>query len=489
MFRLDEAFEASWEKVLQESTRNQLDTILEDLDAEREAAERSFDIVNEYLTICAECAMLTEKTGAEVGSPDDSGNKKETDKTEKSGSRENDTISKLSNLLKDLNINISPREDKSKSYQPVPGISLTQDFHSFKFPQNIIFLIGRIIDWVKRVVIYFVRVFENTIKSLLGVETTDLSDAEKDIKLKLTKTKELEKVVGMEALPNGSSKVKFATAYTANPNDVKKFVFLGESMINEDTAQLERNPADRQIVISVDMSKDLLTLEQLLDHFLNLFDNAVGSNGEHLFDTTDLEMMLTLFKDTLNDIRDYRIGSHEVNGTAVEFNPVDSRRVKDNLVRTNLNANALKEAYRNTNAAINRVSTLLAQKQMILATNMGAQFAFYSSATYARMSRIVEIVKPRIKMASKLYNNLGKMRNAYERVISELQNYSKKLGAVGNMVYTTAYQRKVTNMYESARYMSQTVTVRMEALAEYIRTLDDIKEMIISLNSVNRKSK
>jgi hypothetical protein len=29
----------------------------------------------------------------------------------------------------------------------------------------------------------------------------------------------------------------------------------------------------------------------------------------------------------------------------------------------------------------------------------------------------------------------------------------------------------------------------MEALAEYIRTLDDIKEMIISLNSVNRKSK
>ena len=485
MFRLDEAFEASWEKVLQESTRNQLDTILEDLDAEREAAERSFDIINEYLTICAECAMLTEKTGAEVGSPDDSGNKKETDKS--SSHEYDDIINKLSNLLK--NNNTSPKEDKSKSYQPVPGMSLTQDFHSFKFPQNIIFLIGRIIDWVKRVVIYFVRVFENTIKSLLGVETTDLSDAEKDIKLKLTKTKELEKVVGMEALPNGSSKVKFATAYTANPNDVKKFVFLGESMINEDTAQLERNPADRQIVISVDMSKDLLTLEQLLDHFLNLFDNAVGSNGEHLFDTTDLEMMLTLFKDTLYAIRDYRIGSHEVNGTAVEFNPVDSRRVKDNLVRTNLNANALKEAYRNTKAAIKIVSTLLAQKQMILARNMGAQFAFYSSATYARMSRIIEIVKPRIKMASKLYNNLGKMRNAYERVISELQNYSKKLGAVGNMVYTTAYQRKVTNMYESARYMSQTVTVRMEALAEYIRTLDDIKEMIISLNSVNRKSK
>ena len=474
MFRLDEAFEASWEQVLQESTRKNLETIVEDLDAEREAAERSFDIVNEYLTICADCAIL-ESTGAGLGGSE--GGKAEP--------AESDILGKLASLLKNVD-GTAPNEDKTKAYSPVPGVSLTQDFHSFKFPQNIIFLIGRIIDWVKRVVIYFVRVFENTIKGLLGAQTTDLSDAEKDIKLRFTKTKELEKIVGLQALPNGASKVKFATAYAANPKDIQSYAILGESFINED-ATLEKNPADRQIVISVDMSKDLLTLEQLLQHFMDLFDNSLGSNGEHLFDTADLELMLKVFKDTLADIKDYRIGSYEVGGTAVEFNPVDATRVKDNLIRTKLNVDKLREAYGSTNNAVKRVSTLLSQKQMILATNIGAEFAFYSSSTYARMSRILEIIKPRIKAAVKMHAHLEKMRNAYERVVSELQNYSKKLGAISNMVYTTAYQRKVTNMYDSARYMTQIVTLRMTALAAYIRQLDDIQQMLISLNSINRR--
>ena len=483
MFRLDEAFEASWDKVLQESNRKNLETILEDLDAEREEAERSFDIVNEYLNICAECAALSESPGAPVGDED------KTTKTPSSTDRDDkyvDIIDKLSALLKKNN-NIAPNEDKSKEYQPVPGISLTQDFHSFKFPQNIIFLIGRIIDWVKRVVIYFVRIFENTIKSLLGVQTSDLTDAEKDIKLKLTKTKDLEKVVGLQALPTGGSKVKFATAYTVKPDEVQKFAFLGESMLHEDT--LEKKVEDRQIVISVDMSKDLISLEQLLQHFLDLFDNSIGSNGEQLFETSDLELMLKLFRDTLADIKDYRIGAQEVGGAVVEFNPIDSRRIKDNLIRTKLNVDRLREAYNNTDNAIRRVSTLLSQKQMILATNMGAEFAFYSSATYARMARIIDIIKPRIKAAVKLHSNLEKMRNAYERIVSELQGYSKKLGTISNMAYTTVYQKKVSNLYESARYMSQTVTLRMTALAAYIRQLDDIQQTLISLNRVNRKGK
>lgn len=477
MFRLDEAFEASWEQVLQESTRRNLETIVEDLEAERVEAERSFDIVNEYLTICADYANLEESEGAPVGGP------KENDPTKvKSGE---DILAQLSSLLK--NNYTDPNMDKSKAYNPVQGVSLTQDFHSFKFPQNIIFLIGRIIDWVKRVVIYFVRVFENTIKSLLGVQTTDLSDAEKDIKLKFTKTKELEKIVGLQALPNSETKIKFATAYSANPKELKQYAILGESFITEAVDDLEKKPEDRQIVISVDMSKDLLSLEQLLQHFLDLFDASVGSNGEHLFATDDLEVMLKVFKDTMADIKDYRVGSYEVGGTAVEFSAVDSRRVKDNLIRTNLNLEKLRAAYENTNAAIKRISTLLSQKQMILATNMGAEFAFYSSATYARMCRILDVIKPRVKAANKLYANLEKMRNAYERIVGELQNYSKKLGAVSNMVYTTAYQRKVTNMYESARYMTQTVTLRMTALAAYIRQLDDIQQMLISLNSINRR--
>ena len=478
MFVLDEMFNESWKLFLQEQATSDCMTIVEEIEQERLEAEKAFNIVGDYLKLCEECYIL-ESDGSPEGS--------------KSFSDSDRTIKALHDILKKVadssysspkdSTETHPRDDREAQYIPVAGLSLTQDFFSFKFPQNIIFLIGRIVDWIQRVIIHFIAKFKNIINIILGNDTKKLTDAEKDIKLRFTKTKELERVVALPKLTG--EKTKFATAYQANSGDIVNFRPLG---ITESTdVDLEKKMSDRQIIISVDISKDLISLEQLLQHFFDLFDNALGSNSEHLFGTDDLELMLKIFKDTIDDVKNYKTVSYEIGGNAVEATPIDARRMSDNLNRTHVNTQNLRNAYTQTAEAIKRVSTVLTQKQLLMATQMGAEFAFLSSASYARMSNILDIVKPRIKTADKLYKNLDKMRDMYGRIANDLSNYTRKIGAFSSMSYISTYQKKVTNLFDSARYVTQIISLRMNALAAYIANLRNVQEMIISINRINRK--
>ncbi len=476
MFILDEMFNESWNKFLQEKAEHDCDTLVEDLEQERIEAEKAFNIVEDYLKICADCYIL-ESEGAPVGSKTESEKDRGGDKTV------SDLISLLNKISSDKYTN--PKESDKTEYVPVAGLSLTQDFFSFKFPQNIMFLIGRIIDWIQRVVVHFIAKFKNVMNVIFGQKTKELTDTEKDIKLRWTKTKELEKVIALPKLTG--SDTKFATAYQVRNGDITTFHPLGitESAVEYD--ELEKKRSDRQIVISVDISKELISLEQLLQHFFDLFDNALGSNGEHLFETDDLEVMLKLFKDTLGDIKSYRTISYEIGGNAVEATPIDARRMSDNLQRTHVNTQALRNAYEQTAEGIKRISTILTQKQLLMATSMGAEFAFFSSATYARMINILDIIKPRLKMAEKLYKNLDKMRDIYGRISNELSSYSKKVGSLSSMSYVSAYQKKVSNLFNSSRYVTQIISLRMSALSTYIANMRNIQEMLISVNKINRK--
>ena len=476
MFVLDEMFNESWNRFLQEKAERDCDTLVEDLEQERLEAEKAFNIVEDYLKICADCYIL-ESEGAPTGSMTSNGGSGKTNDGDRVMAALNSLIDKIA-----ADKYSNPKESDKTEYVPVAGLSLTQDFFSFKFPQNIIFLIGRIVDWIQRVVIHFIAKFKNIMNVIFGQKTHELTDAEKDIKLRWTKTKELEKIIALPKLTG--SDTKFATAYKANSGDITMFKPLA---ITEAVDELEKDMSDRQIVISVDISKELISLEQLLQHFFDLFDNALGSNGEHLFETDDLEVMLKIFKDTLGDIKNYRTISYEIGGNAVEATPIDARRMSDNLNRTHINTQALRNAYEQTAEGIKRVSTVLTQKQLVMATNMGAEFAFLSSATYSRMINILDIVKPRIKMAEKLYKNLDKMRDIYGRIANDLSNYTKKIGSLSSMSYVSTYQKKVSNLFNSARYVTQIISLRMSALSTYIANLRNIQEMIISINRINRK--
>jgi hypothetical protein len=473
MFVLDEMFNESWKSFLQEQADSECATLVEDLEQERAEAEKAFNIVEDYLNLCKDYYLI-ESNGAPEGG-------------RSLGNSSNDSaIRAFQDMLKKISDSsyVNPKEANDTEYVPVAGLSLTQDFFSFKFPQNIMFLIGRIVDWIQRVVVHFIAKFKNIINVILGHETKKLTDAEKDIALRFTKTKELEKVIALPKLTG--EKTKFATAYQANSGDIVNFRPLG---ITEavDQPELEKKISDRQIIISVDISKDLISLEQLLQHFFDLFDNALGSNGEDLFGTDDLKLMLDIFKDTIDSVKNYRTISYEIGGNAVEATPIDARRMHDNLQRTHVNTQNLRNAYTQTSEAIKRVSTVLTQKQLLMATQMGAEFAFLSSATYARMKSILDIIKPRIKTADKLYKNLDKMRDTYGKIANDLSQFTKKIGAFSSMSYVSAYQKKVSNLFDSARYVTQIIGLRMNALAAYIVNLRNVQEMIISINRINRK--
>ena len=103
------------------------------------------------------------------------------------------------------------------------------------------------------------------------------------------------------------------------------------------------------------------------------------------------------------------------------------------------------------------------------------------------MIRITEAIRPRLKDSARLYKHLDKMQTAYGRVTDELYKYTKKLGAISSMVYTTPYQRKVTNMYNASRYVSQIIGMRMTCLAYYIKEMQNISDMITALNRINKK--
>ena len=463
MFNLNETFEKAWSLHLEEQAYRDCENLIESIDAERQAAEKSFAIVSDYLNICEMTAVL-ESQGAPVGS-------------------DRDIMASMGDLLKKVS-NASDHDvvtDKDKAYTPIAGISLTQDFFSFKFPQNIIFLIGRIVDWIKRVVINFIAKFKNIINIIFGYKVKELTDDEKDLELRFTKTKEFEKTVGVEALPK-NGKNKFISVWQAAPGDIKQFAGILSEADDSETAKLDKDTSKRQIVISVDISKELMSLEQLLSHYFVLFDNALGSNGEYLFGTDDLEIMLKMFKDAIDDVKNYRTDSYEIAGAAVEVSPIDDKLMKDNLQRTHVNTENLKQAYQTTVEAVKRVSTILTQKQLVLASNMGVQFAFYSSATYARMIRLLDIIKPRLKDATKMYKSLEKMETMYGKVAQELSSYSRKIGAVASVSYISVYQRKVANLFNSARYMTQIIGLRMTSLATYINSLREVQEIIISIN-------
>ena len=100
-------------------------------------------------------------------------------------------------------------------------------------------------------------------------------------------------------------------------SDVKKLDLLGESALNEfiyigrnqskseklsdkmdDVIKAVNHPSGepKGVVISLDVTKDVVSLKEYCRHFFDLFDNAFGSNNEFLFGTEDVEMLLRAFE-------------------------------------------------------------------------------------------------------------------------------------------------------------------------------------------------
>ena len=377
------------------------------------------------------------------------------------------------------------------------------------FPKNLIFFITQLITWIKRHILNFIDKFSNIIRSLLGLKAAEPKYSKEDLAFKMSKAKTLETKFGVvtdsnayKRLENYSdklndingydSKTKYTSAVapvkllTISPSDVK--LLSDDFKITEDQSLTE---ADNQPVkvISIDTSTDLYNLKLSLQHFFDLFDNAFGSNDEKLFDTDDVMIVLELIKDAANNLKkgSPSVPELEVNG-ALTSNNIDSKRIRDNLIRTKINIDNLKKAYVTTNQQINIIAKIIMNKNLIGVSQMGVQYAFLSSASYKELSELAGIVENRLDEAKQIEKKLVKVKGMFENLTKELEKKRSMLSSVKNFAVTSIAQRNLENLYDSSRYMTQVIQLRLNALTLYVSELDDTRAIIKNMTAITESN-
>lgn len=474
-FNLTEAFKQQYELFLQEEAEKEFSESFDILEKGQKQYLDSLNILESYMALF-EADEVVDKT---TPTAEDRKEKKSLDDTS------NKILDTLKMLVKDndaIKVNL---------YNPVSGYQEVTRISEMKFPQNIIFFITQLISWIKNLVLAFIDKFSSSIRLLLGIdkERRESRFSEDDLKLKLNSVK----TISTEYMYNpADQKDKKTVLYQIPANEFTQYTALnaGYEYVSEAVATDEVVEQQPKInVISVDTSKELLDLQQTLDHFISLYKNAYGSNDEWMFGTDDLELMMNIFKQTYKSIKTGEVPTYDVGGTLTEIDTIDKDRLRENLIRTNTNTENLKKAYLETSKKIENIGAIVGHKQLIAAKGMGVQFAFLSAATYEVMIKLTKAVKAYLIDAEKNNKKLERMRNQYAKISDELGKLRTAMQGISGVAYTSIYQRRIDNLFMASRYMTQTVTLRLTTLGLYIKELKDIRALITNLNSVNLVNK
>ena len=523
MLTLNEAWKKSYNEYLDE-TENSAGDIIEELLEATQEINKGFEYIAEYFNMLPIDEEIHSAEGADgpsdgrddthVGQPSETARRLRSGQDSNghsSNSRSSGSNSKpkpkyspediTSYLLKNLGDKIIQNTATQTAAQngdltnsmpeyEVQGISTVEKISDRKFPKNIIFFIQQLIEWIKRIVVYFIEKIKNVFRALVNRPTKELNpDA---LKLKLERSKKLEQIIGVT---NVSGKPQPIRVNAIKASDIDKYYALkglkedsdlSEGAIDDVLAKRESTIVKKQpVVISVDISKDLITLKELVQHFYDLYDNAFGSNNENLFKTDDLELILKLFKDTMYKIETGRADVYQVGSAAIDVEAINSGRVKDNLIRTNSNIVALKGAYMETSKMIQSVTNIISHKEFLMLSGYGIDRKWFSSATYKEIIEIANTIRPRLKDAAKNEKALTKMQKAYTNIANKLTDMQRAFMALSNVSYSSVYQRRIVDLCNSARYMTQIVTLRLTALTLYTKEIKDIRDVLIALSNVS----
>jgi hypothetical protein len=493
MFNLTESFKKEYETSLNEKIlKEDYATSLQEFEDAQKYAEEGFDVINEYFSYFGK--LNETPTGASSESAEDKKNQKSV----------TDTISQVFNF-------ISRGEDPRTTipdYEPAVGHVKMQSITDMRFPENIIFFFQQLISWIVNLVKKFISFFTNAVQRLFGLPQG--AKFEDEIRLELQKSKKIESIAmplsfkkdygTQRNMPKAVSMVQFA------PEDYEKI----RSLINEGVQLLELDPRDplkstldlpakktnpefnegRQVIaIDINISKEMEGIQQLLQYFLDLFDNSYGSNREHLFGTEDLEMLLEIFKTTIKDMLGGNVSTTAIAGKMTSLDLLSADKLKDNLIRTKVNTDNLKKVYVQIEQSISNMLAVLQHKQLVATENLGINFRFYSASTYVQMIKILDALKPRIKQAEQMEKELKKMRDIFDKIVVQLGKQRQILLGVGQISYSSLAQKKVEELFNSARYVSQTISLRLATLGLFIRQIKEIREAVYSANAINSRNK
>jgi hypothetical protein len=531
-FNLTESFRQQYKVYLEErQSKEDYSKALEEFESAQRNADAGFDVINEYFQYYSDKQLLKEQvlnedppTGGRPGASAPDGSEK--DKKEKKedklrkledrGSDINNKVAQTINTVFDMVRNISDETKDARAriddYEPVVGHVKVEKISEMKFPENVIFFFQQLISWVVNVIKKFISFFTTAIQRFFNIPQAKEYDA--DINLNLQRAKKIESL----AMPLSYSKEygtkgnmpKAVTLLGFEPSAYEKvrslFSLSEASKINEVEGDVDTNKFSRDasigggfkaepreskqvIAIDINISKEMEGIQQLLQHFLDLFDNAYGSNREKLFGTEDLEMLLELFRKTIAELTKGTVSTTAIAGKLTSMELLDSGKLKDNMVRTKVNTDNLKRVYIQIEQSISNMLAILSHKQLVALENLGSGYRFYSASTYIQMIKILDAIKPRIKQSEEMERDLKKMKEVFDKIVIQLGKQRQALVGYGEITYTSVYQRRINDLFEGARFVSQTISLRLATLGLFIRQIKDVRESIYTVNSMNERSK
>lgn len=502
MFNLNEEWKKAYDLYLDEQydkLDDNMASLFEEMEQVQKDVELGFTSLKEYFCLLAEEGSLGpvetkdyEEEKKKIANTQTQDNKSDISSSDKKDVKTNkdyaaNIVNVFGGLLKADELAARNDNSAARSYQPIQSVVSVQNITDMKFPQNIVFFIKQLISWIKNLVIYFIDKIKNFLSLLLRGKKVEPRLTKDELKLSFDKVKKLEVVDGVSDNKTKSDG-KVIKMYNLPLSDYKisEYIPLRENLSDLFTGGEKAASKGNAVIITVDLSRDMLQLKELVQHFYDLFDNAFGSNNEQLYDTTDLELILKVFKDTLAGLKSGRSSMIQVGSKLGAVEAISADRVRDNLINTNANIEALKGAYTATKAKLTQTSSIITNKELMMANSMGVDFKVLSSATYQEMIYILDTITPRLKEAEKMQKKLEVMQRAFNSVSEELKKMQQNVMALGNVSYQSVYQRQFVDMFNASRYMTQIVTLRLSGIGIYIRELKDVETIIETLANLNK---
>jgi hypothetical protein len=378
--------------------------------------------------------------------------------------------------------------DKKGIYVPIVGAASIKRISQLSFPENVIFFFQQLIAWVVNLVKKFISFFTNSIRVLFGLDKGE--DFVEEVKLTQRVAKQIESIA-VPVFPRNTKAPEKASLLSIGMDQVETLISsgLGKFFMSESQNLTEDNEVK---VVDINISKEIENIAQLLNYFLELFDNAYGSNREYLFGTEDLDLLLDLFKaatkTTLFGSPDFAASKIAIAGKLATDRNISASRLKDNLIRTKINTDNLKQVYVRIQEAFTNTVGSLSQKQLMALEKLGVNYRMYSASTYNQILAIAELLEPRYEQARKLEKDLQKSKNAFDKIVIDLAKERKALMVVSDVIYTDERQRRVNELFDASRYVNQTISLRLATLGLFIRQLTETKTMLKAINSLNKQA-
>ena len=350
----------------------------------------------------------------------------------------------------------SSKVNTTIDYKPMSAIKTIGEF--------IAQVVNRIIKWGIDLVKYIVNTITNVVRKIVGLETQEYIDFS-------TRESEFAKKLDASKIPRiTTSKVTVYNVGEARQESYDMDDEYSSLLLEQILSENESN----QYIISVDVSKELNEIRSALKIFYELYDNARGSDGEHLFQTIDLELVLNMIKQVQTNLSKTMF---------FEYDAISKDQVKVTRKLTVANADKLRNTYDNVNRYIQNLLKAIASKKLVTLQSESG-LLIYNSLTNNAIVELGKTVKERQKLASKDFTQLEKISLKFKKELENIAKFRMSLYSKNTTLVVNPLLEQYKEIYEILSVVIGTTDTRISVLSLYINHLNDIFSTLNALHTV-----